>query len=78
MNEYGLSLIEKTLLKKPTIYSYIEVMPKKFLATAGVQSWRQQDLFSKEPLRRVIVAMSKNEQYLGTNRTTPFITRNSV
>ena len=47
-------------------------MPKSVFATAGVQSWRQEDVFAKEPVRRMIVAMSINEAYLGTNRTNPF------
>ena len=63
---------KKTLLKNPAIYNYIEVVPKTFLATAGVQSWRQEDVFAKEPVRRMILAMSINEAYLGTNRTNPF------
>ena len=72
VTDYVLSSIEKTLLKNPAIYNYIEVVPKTFLATAGVQSWRQEDVFAKEPVRRMIVAMSINEAYLGTNRTNPF------
>ena len=47
-----------------------------FLATAGVQSWRQEDVFAKESVRRMIVAMSINEAYLGTEGQTLFITRN--
>ena len=72
VTDYVLSSIEKTLLKNPANYIYIEVVPKTFLATAGVQSWRQEDVFAKEPVRRMIVAMSINEAYLGTNRTNPF------
>ena len=70
VTDYVLSSIEKTLLKNPAIYNYIEVVPKTFLATAGVQSWRQEDVFAKEPVRRMIVAMSINE--LDTIRTNPF------
>ena len=66
------SSIEKALLKNPAVYDYIELLQKTFLATAGVQSWRQEDVFAKEPVRRMIVAMSINEAYLGTNRTNPF------
>ena len=72
VTDYVLSSIEKTLLKNPAIYNYIEVVLKTFLATAGVQSWQQEDSFAKEPDRRMIVAMSINEAYLGTNRTNPF------
>ena len=36
---FVLSLIEKTLLKTPAKYNYIEVLPRTFLAKNGVQSW---------------------------------------
>ena len=72
VTDYVLLSKEKTLLKNPAIYNYIEVVRKTFLATAGVQSWRQEDVFAKELVRRMIVAMSINEAYLGTNRTNPF------
>ena len=72
VTDYVPSIKEKTLLKKPSNYNYIEVVPKNFLATAGVQSWRQEDVFAIEPVRRMIVAMSINEAYLGTKRTKHF------
>ena len=72
VTDYVLSSIEKTLLKNPAIYTYIEVVPKNFLTAAGVQSWQQEDVFAKEPVRKMIVAMSINEAYLATNRTNPF------
>ena len=71
VTDFMLSSIEKTLSKTPAIYNCIEVLPKTFLATTGV-SWRQEDLFAKEPVRRMILAMSSNTAYLGTNRTNPF------
>ena len=59
-------------MKTPAIYNYIEVLPRTYLATTGVQSWRQEEVFAKEPVRRMILAMSSNTVYLGTNRTNPF------
>ena len=73
VSDHVLTAIEKTLLKTPAEYRYTEVSPSKFLATTGVQSWRQQYVFSKEPIRRMIVAMTTNRAYLGTNRTTSFL-----
>ena len=70
--DHVLSAIEKTLLKTPAVYRYNEVLPRSFLATRGVHSWRQEDVFSKEPVRRMAIAMSSNQAYLGSNRTTPF------
>ena len=72
VTDFVLWSIEKNLLKTPAIYNYIEVLPRNFLATTGVQSWRQEDVFAKEPVRRMILAMSSNTAYLGTNRTNPF------
>ena len=67
-----LSAIEKTLLKTPAVYRYNEVLLQTFLATRGVHSWRQEDVFSKEPVRKMAIAMSSNQAYLGSNRTTLF------
>ena len=63
VTDYVLSSIKKILLKNPANYNYIKVVPKIFLATAGVQSWRQEDVFAKQPVRRMIVAMSINEAH---------------
>ena len=46
VTDFVLSSIEKTLLKTPAIYNYIEFLPRTFLATTGVQSWRQEDVFA--------------------------------
>ena len=70
--DHVLSAIEKTLLKTPAVYRYNEVLPRTFLATRGVHSWRQEDVFSNEPVRRWTIAMSSNQAYIGSNRTTPF------
>ena len=72
LTDHVLSAIEKTLLKTPAVYRYTEVLPRNFLATAGIRSWSQEDIFSKEPVRRMIIAMSTNQSYLGTNRKNPF------
>ena len=70
--DHVLSAIKKTLFKTPAVYRYNEVLPRTFLATRDVHSWRQEDVFSKEPVRRMAIAMSSNQAYLGSNRTTPF------
>ena len=49
--------IEKTLLKTPAMYRYNEVITKTFLATSGQRSWKHEDIFTKEPIRRLIVAL---------------------
>ncbi|XP_075250834.1 uncharacterized protein F54H12.2-like [Convolutriloba macropyga] len=67
-----LGALEKQLMKTPAVYGFTEVLPRTFLATTGVQSWRQEDVFSNEPVRRMIIAMTTNQAYLVTNRTNPF------
>ena len=63
VTEYVLSSIEKTLLKNPAIFNYIELVRKMFLATAEVQSWRQEDVFTKKTVRRMILEISINKAY---------------
>ena len=70
--DHDLTAIEKTLLKTPAVYRYTEVLPRTFLATTGMRRWSHEDIFSKEPVRRMIIAMATNQAYLGTNRTNPF------
>lgn len=62
------SVLEKT----PSIYRYNEVISKTFLAPAGGRSWKKEDIFSREPIRRMVIAMNTNQSFLGTNRTSPF------
>ena len=64
--------IEKTLLKTPAIYRYNEVITKTFLATTGQQSWKHEDIFTKEPIRIVIVALCVGAAFIGTNTANPF------
>ena len=64
--------IEKTLLKTPAIYRYNEVITKTFLATTSQQSWKHEDIFTKEPIRRVIVALCVGTAFIVTNTANPF------
>ena len=58
--------------KTPAMYRYNEVISKAFPATAGQQSWKQEDIFTKEPIRRLIVAMCRSDAFIGTNTLNPF------
>ena len=46
--------------------------PELFLVTTSVQNWRHEDVFAKEPVHRMILALNSNTAYLGTNPTNPF------
>ena len=64
--------IEKTLLRTPAMNRYIEVLTKTFLATAGQRSWKHEDVFTKEPIRRLIVALCRSNAFIGTNNIDPY------
>ena len=62
--DHVLTAIVKTVLKTPVVYRYIEVLPQTFLATTGIRSCSHEDNFSKEPVRRMTIAMATNQAYL--------------
>ena len=53
-------------------YSYLETITKTFLASTGLQSWKQEDVFSREPIRRLAICLNKNEAFLGSKQLNPF------
>ena len=57
--DYVLMLFEKTLLKTTAVYRYNEVLSQTFLATTVIRTWSHKDIFSDEPVRRLINAMAK-------------------
>ena len=74
--DHVLTAIEKTLLKKRAVYRYTKELPRTFLATTGIRSWSHENIFSKKPVRGVVIAMATNQAYHGTNRTNPFHCQN--
>ena len=72
LNDDVMSAIEKTLLSSPASYPYFETITKTFLASAGLHSWKQEDIFSREPIRRLAICLNTNEAFLGNNRLNPF------
>ena len=64
--------IEKTLLKTPAMYRYNEVITKTFPATAGQRSLKHEDVFTKEPIRRLIVALCRSNAFIRTNNINPY------
>ena len=72
VSDHVVNAIEKTLIKTPAIYRYNEVITKNFLVQAGSSVWKHEDIFTKEPIRRLIVAMSSSESFNGTNNVNPF------
>ena len=72
LNDDVVSAIEKTLLKSPASYLYLETLTKTFLASTGLHSWKQEDIFAREPIRRLAICLNTNEAFLGNNRQNPF------
>ena len=75
-NRFCTIIVRKSYVKTSAKYSYIEVLQRTFLATTGVQSWRQEDVFAKEPVRRMILAMNPYTVFLGTHQTILTIDQN--
>ena len=72
LNDDVVSAIEKTLLSSPASYPYLETITKTFLASAGLQSWKQEDVFGREPIRRLAICLNTNEAFLGSKLLNPF------
>ena len=64
--------IERALLKSPAIYEYTEVLPKTFVIPGGQNSWKHEDIYMKEPIRRLAIAMNTNAAFGASNVNNPF------
>ena len=71
LNDTVVSAIEKTLLCSSAFYPYLETLTKTFLASTGLHSWKQGDIFAREPIRRLAICLNTNGAYLGNNRQNP-------
>ena len=58
----------KKLAKQSASYPYLEIIRKKFLASAGLHSRKQEVIFSRETIRRLEICLNTNEAFLGNNR----------
>ena len=72
LNDDVMSAIEKILLSSPTSYPYFETITESFLASAGLHSWKQEDICSRKTIRRLALCLITNEAFLGNNRLNPF------
>ena len=72
LNDDVVSAIEKILLSSPASYPYLETITKTFLASTGLQSWKQEDVFSREPIRRLAIRLNTKEAFLGSKQLNPF------
>ncbi len=72
VTEENYSSLQRVLLKNPAIYAYHEVIPKSFIIPGGQNSWKQENIFLNEPIRRFAIAMNTNAAFGGSNDTNPF------
>ena len=73
LNDDIVSAIEKTLLTSRASYPYPETLTRTFLASTGLHSGKQEDMFAREPIRRLLLCLNTNEVFLGNNRQNPFL-----
>ena len=71
VSDVVVSAIEKTLLKTPAMYRYNEVISKTFLALRGQQLWKHEDIFTREPIRRLIIAFCTSTGFNGKTNENP-------
>lgn len=64
--------IERVLMKTPALYKFTEVIPKTYVVPPGQNTWKHEDIFMKEPIRRLAIAMNTNTAFAGSSATNPF------
>ena len=72
LNDDVVSAIEKTLLSTPASYPYLETITKTFFASTGLQSWKQEHIFSRKPIQSLAICLNTNEAFLGSKHFNPF------
>ena len=55
LDDTVVSAIEKTLLRSPASYPHLETLTKTFLASTGLHSWKQEDIFAREPIHQLAI-----------------------
>ena len=72
LNDDVVSAIEKPLLSIPASYPFVENITKTLLASTCVPNWKQEDVFSREPIRRLAICLNTIEAFLGSKQLNPF------
>ena len=75
LNDTVVSNIEKTLLSSPASHPYLKTLTKTFPASTGQNSWKQEDIFAREPIRRLAICLNTNETFLGKIKSSKNQTR---
>ena len=72
LNDDVMSAIEKTLICIPASYPDFETITETVLASAGLHRWKQEDIFSREPIRRRAISLNTNKAFLSNKTLNPF------
>ena len=72
LNDDVVSATEKTLLTSQASSLYLETLTKTVLASTGLHSWKQEDIFAREPIRRLLLCLNTHEAFLGNDGQNPF------
>ena len=72
LTENAYSAIGTILAKATARYRYTEIIPRTFLIGRNSQSWVQENVFSGQPIRRFILAMSTNAGFVCAKTMNPF------
>ena len=59
-------------MKWPARFNYNEVKSTTFVKPAGENQFVREDVFTSEPIRRLVVAMCPNGIFSGEGKTNPF------
>ena len=74
VSENVVGAIEKTFLKISASYGYLQLNAKTILATTGQKAvnFKHEDIFTKERIRRTIVAICVDTSFTIANTDNPF------
>ena len=72
LNDEVVSAIEKTLLTSPAVYPYFETLTKTFLASTGLHSWKQEDIFCTRANPKISNLSQYEQSFFGQQHAKSF------
>ena len=72
LNDDVVSAVEKLLLSIPASHPYLETITKTLCATIDLQSFKHEDIFSRQPIRRHAICLNTNAAFLGSEQLSSF------
>jgi hypothetical protein len=64
--------LERSLQQHPALYRFIEDLPKTYIVPANLNTWKQENIFLNEPVRRFALAMNTNIAFGASRTHNPF------